>query len=169
MQWLHSLRYVINSPSPPAIAADSPVERMFDILAYMFSLLVIGSAISAIAGTLNDLRAMNEARARQRREVRLYLTSQNARYELVRRVMKFVDYKLEKMTSLNFEQSLISPTLYTELFVGQRGKFLSKLPIFSLTLEIFSDVFARVCTALQKQVYEKGEAQLHQPQNAFSS
>ena len=43
------------------------------------------------------------------------------------------------------------------LFVGQRGKFLSKLPIFALTLETFSDVFAHICTALQKHVYEKGE------------
>ncbi|CAE7740577.1 eag [Symbiodinium sp. CCMP2456] len=157
VQWLHSLRYVINSPSPPSIAPNSATERVFDISAYMFSLMVIGSAISAVAGTLNDLRALNEERARQRREVRMYLTSQNAGYELIGRVMKFVDYKLEKMTAFSFDESLISPTLYTELFVGQRGKFLSKLPIFSLTLEIFPDVFAHVCTTLQKHVFEKGE------------
>ncbi|CAE7870872.1 eag [Symbiodinium necroappetens] len=157
VQWLHSLRYVINSPSPPTISPNSATERVFDISAYMFSLMVIGSAISSVAGTLNDLRALNEERARQRREVRMYLTSQHAGYELIGRVMKFVDYKLEKMTAFSFDESLISPTLYTELFVGQRGKFLSKLPIFSLTLEIFPDVFAHVCTTLQKHVYEKGE------------
>ena len=36
----------------------------------------MGTTISTIAGSLHDLRAMNEARARQRREVRLYLTGQ---------------------------------------------------------------------------------------------
>ena len=104
MQYLHSLRYVMNAPSPPAIAPDSSHERLFDILAYWpascsqgrwvnsfqethgnlewtlprcclrFSILIMGTTISTIAGSLHDLRSMNEARSRQRREVRLYLT-----------------------------------------------------------------------------------------------
>ena len=126
LQYLHSLRYVMNSPSPPTIAPDNGQERLFDILTYWpadctrdhgtircpqnmassrvhfnagsggaslkrscpvsvttvltscirirFSILVMGTTISTIAGSLHDLRAMNEARARQRREVRLYLT-----------------------------------------------------------------------------------------------
>eukprot|EP00439_Symbiodinium_sp_Y106_P013765 s6919_g1.t5 len=59
--------------------------------------------------------------ARQRREIRIYLTNQNAQFDLVSRIMKFVDYKLEKMSPTNFDSSLISTTLQTELYVGQRS------------------------------------------------
>ena len=34
LQYLHSLRYVMNSPSPPTIAPDNGQERLFDILTY---------------------------------------------------------------------------------------------------------------------------------------
>ena len=58
--------------------------------------LRIGSAVSKISGTLVELRAMNESRSRQRREVRVYLSNQDASLELVSRIMRFVEYKLEK-------------------------------------------------------------------------
>ena len=97
-----------------------------------------------------------------------YLTSQNASFELVSRIMKFVDYKLQsldlkintyplnpfkgrrpslhrarclvvscgflfrKLSMVTFDPSLISSTLQTELFVGQRSRFLERLPIFKL-------------------------------------
>ena len=38
------------------------VERFFDILLSIFCLVVIGSAISKISGTMVELRSMNEAR-----------------------------------------------------------------------------------------------------------
>ena len=133
------------------------MERVFDILAYVFSLVVIGSSVSAIASTLNELKAMNEASARQRREIRIYLTSQSASFELVSRIMKFVDYKLKKMSFATFDPALISPTLQTELFVGQRSKYLKNLPVLSLCDELFPDVFARICAALTKHVFEQKE------------
>ena len=37
----------------------------------------IGSAVSKISGTLVELRAMNESRSRQRREIRVYLSNQD--------------------------------------------------------------------------------------------
>ena len=157
IEYLHALRYVINAPSPPTVAAASGAERLFDILAYIFSLVVIGSAVSAIASTLNELKAMNEASARQRREIRIYLTSQSASFELVSRIMKFVDYKLKKMSFATFDPALISTTLQTELFVGQRSRYLKKLPIFALCDELFSDVFASICAAMTKQIYEQKE------------
>ena len=36
LQYLHSLRYVMNSPSPPAIAPESGQERVFDVMLYWF-------------------------------------------------------------------------------------------------------------------------------------
>ena len=157
VQYLHSLRYVMNSPSPPDISPESGYERLFDIFSYVFTLAVIGSAVSAIAGTLQELKAMNEASARQKREIRIYLTGQNASFELVSRIMKFVDYKLQKMSMVTFDPTLISSTLQTELFVGQRSKFLERLPILNLASELYPDVFASVCAALSKNVYEQKE------------
>ncbi|CAK9078837.1 Potassium/sodium hyperpolarization-activated cyclic nucleotide-gated channel 2 [Durusdinium trenchii] len=157
-QYLHSVRFIINSPSPPLIAASSGTEYMIDIIIYVFCLVVLGSAISKISGTMAELRAMNEEHSRQRREIRVYLTNQKASFELVSRIMKFVDYKLEKMAMTNFDASLISTTLQTELYVGQRSRFLNPLPIFAMTAEAFPEVFAGACAALKKEIYETGEA-----------
>ena len=158
MQYLHSLRYVINVPSPPDLSPESFWERVFDIAVYVFVLVVIGASVSGILSTVNELQAMNEAAARQRREVRMYLTSQSASLELVSRIMKFVDYKLARTSLVTFDPSLISKTLQTELFVGQRSRFLERLPVFKLTSDLFPDVFAGICAALSKNVYEQKES-----------
>jgi len=158
VQYLHSFRFILNNPSPAPLAPGSDVERLVDIFMYIFCLVIIGTSISTISSTLAELRAMNEEHARQRREIRIYLTNQNAQFDLVSRIMKFVDYKLEKMSPTNFDSSLISSTLQTELYVGQRSGFLSPLPIFLLTEEAYHDVFAAACAVLKKDIYETGEA-----------
>lgn len=58
---------------------------------------------------------------------------QDASFELVSRIMKFVDYKLDKISPVTFDSSLISMTLQTELYVSQRGEYLELLPICNLT------------------------------------
>ena len=157
IQYLHAMRWIVNTPSPPDIDPASEIERIFDILVSIFYLLVMGSAISKISGTIAELRAMNEARDRRRREVRQYLSHQHVSFELVSRIMRFVDYRLEKFSATSLDTSLISPTLQLELYVGQRSSFILELPIFKLLQECYSDVFGSVCAALEKHVYEKGE------------
>ncbi|CAJ1352762.1 unnamed protein product, partial [Effrenium voratum] len=154
-QYLHSLRYVINAPSPPLVAPDNSRELVFDICTNVLCLIVLGSAVSKISQALADMRATNEEHDRQRREVRLYLTNQNAPFELVTRIMKFVDYRLDKMTLASFDGTLISNSLRAELFVNQRSDYLVQLPIFSLAQAVYPDVFADICALLQKQVFEK--------------
>jgi len=157
IQYLHAMRWIVNTPSPPDIDPGSATERIFDILVSIFYLLVMGSAISKISGTIAELRAMNEARDRRRREVRQYLSHQHVSFELVSRIMRFVDYRLEKFSASNLDTSLISPTLQLELYVGQRACFVLEMPIFKLLQECYHDVFGSVCAALEKHVYEKGE------------
>ena len=53
------------------------------------------------------------------------------------RIMRFVDYKLEKVSANNMDATLISPTLQLELYVNQRADFLSSMPIFSLAQECY--------------------------------
>ena len=87
LKYLHAFRYVMDAPSPPVIAPDSRAERVFDILTSIFCFVVIGGAISKISGTMVELRGMNEAKSKQRCEIRQYLQSQDASFELVSRVM----------------------------------------------------------------------------------
>jgi len=157
IQYFHAMRWIVNSPSPPDLAADSGVERGFDIVVSIFVIAVIGSAVSKISSTLSELRAMNEARNRRRREVRQYLSSQHVSFELVSRIMRFVDYRLEKLSSTQLDTSLISPTLQLELYVGQRSNYVLEMPIFKLLNECYHDVFGSVCAALMKNVYEREE------------
>ena len=158
VQYLHAMRWIVNTPSPPDLDAASEIERGVDILVSIFYLLVMGSAISKISGTIAELRAMNEARDRRRREVRQYLSHQHVSFELVSRIMRFVDYRLEKFSATSLDTSLISPTLQLELYVGQRSSYILELPIFKLMQECYPDVFGSVCAVLEKHVYEKGES-----------
>ncbi|CAK9096317.1 unnamed protein product [Durusdinium trenchii] len=157
IQYLHSFRYVMDAPSPPMIDVDSRDERFFDILITIFCFVVIGTGISKISGTMVELRSMNEAKTKQRCEIRQYLHSQDASLELVSRVMKFVDYKLDKMMPTTFDSTLISHTLQTELSVNQRSAYIEQVPIFSLTLSLYPDVFSSVCVVLKKVVCENQE------------
>lgn len=156
-QYLHAFRYVMDAPSPPVIMPNSAVERFIDIFLTISGLVVIGSAISKISGTMVELRSMNEHKSRQRYEIRQYLHSQDASFELVSRVMKFVEYKLEKMMPTTFDSTLISPTLQTELSVNQRARFVETVPIFALTQTLYPEVFSGVCVVLKKVVCENHE------------
>ena len=158
IQYLHALRWILNAPSPPEIHPASGVERAVDIFISVVTLVVIGSAISKISGTMAELRAMNEETSRRRREVRLYLASQAVSYELVTRIMRFVDYKLEKVSANNMDATLISPTLQLELYINQRADYLSQMPIFALAQECYPEVFGSLCAAFTKTFYEKGES-----------
>ena len=93
---------MIGAPSPPSVASDNATELACDITIYVACLMVLGTAVSKISNTLAELRAMNEEHDRQRREIRMYLTSQNAPFELVSRIMKFVDYRLDKSLGWGF-------------------------------------------------------------------
>ena len=84
-------------------------------------------------------------------------SKQEASFHLVTRVMNFVDYKLEKLSLINFDRSLISDTLQTELCVNQRSRYLEALPVCKVTKDLFPEAFAGICTVLKKTVCENGE------------
>lgn len=92
------------------------------------------------------------------RKLEKYRKVQEASFELVARVMNFVDYKLEKLSMINFDTSLISDTLQSELCVNQRSRYLEALPICKICKDLFADIFATLCTVLKKMVVEQGEA-----------
>ncbi|CAK9084005.1 Potassium voltage-gated channel protein eag (Ether-a-go-go protein) [Durusdinium trenchii] len=157
VQYLHAFRYVMLPVSPPRMDPENLIERGFDILYAGFWVVILGSSITRISFTMIELFAMNESKSKQRREIRRYLRTQEASFQLVSRVMNFVDYKLDKLSLINFDHSLISNTLQTELCVNQRSRYLEAVPIFKVTRDLFPDLFATVCTLLKKMVCETGE------------
>lgn len=72
-------------------------------------------------------------------------------YELVTRIMRFVDYKLEKVSANNMDATLISPTLQLELYINQRADYLSQMPIFALAQECYPDAWRR-CDQLSPEI-----------------
>ena len=157
LKYLHAFRFILNAPSPPLLAKDSVVERVFDILTNIFTFVVIGGTVSKLVGTVSELRSMNAAKSRQRIDLRLYLQSQDASFELISRVLKFADYKLDKMVPATFDPTLISHTLQTEISVNQRARFIKIVPIFDLTWQLWPEVFSSICVVLRKVVCEHHE------------
>ena len=70
VQYLHSLRYMMNSPSPPDLSPESGSERLF--WHFLICLYFGGDWICCFSHCwyFKELKAMNEASARQKREIR---------------------------------------------------------------------------------------------------
>jgi len=161
VQYLHALSWVVQPPSVPELGVlntDSLLERIVSIMMVVVTVLVIGSALSLLTGTLQEIRTINNQRSRKRRELRTYLHSQSAPTGLVMRIMSFADYKLDRHSPVSYDIDLISPLLVAELAVWQKGHLMRGHPLFSLTSEAFPKVFADICGALHKELYYEGES-----------
>lgn len=157
IQYMHALQWILTPPAPLVVAADSGLERAYCIFLQGCTVVVIGSSLSKITGTLTELRTINSEGSRRRREVRQYLHAQKVSMELTSRIMRFVDYKLDRQSSVALDPSLLSPSLRIELHVSQRGHMLKPHPLFDLLNEIHPEVFAAICGAVEKQVFGKME------------
>jgi len=157
IQYMHALQWILTPPAPLVVAADSGLERSYCIFLQGCTVVVIGSSLSKITGTLTELRTINSEGSRRRREVRQYLHAQKVSMELTSRIMRFVDYKLDRQSSVALDPSLLSPSLRIELHVSQRGHMLKPHPLFDLLNEIHPEVFAAICGAVEKQVFGKME------------
>eukprot|EP00438_Fugacium_kawagutii_P025533 Skav228460 [mRNA] locus=scaffold1058:298296:304001:- [translate_table: standard] len=146
VQYLHALSWVVQPPSVPELGVlntDSLLERIVSIMMVVVTVLVIGSALSLLTGTLQD---------------RCSLAATAVPPRLVMRIMSFADYKLERHSHVTFDNDLMSPLLVAELAVWQKGHLMRDHPLFSLTSEAFPKVFADICGALQKELYYEGES-----------
>eukprot|EP00930_Biecheleria_cincta_P034213 TRINITY_DN23661_c0_g1_i1.p1 TRINITY_DN23661_c0_g1~~TRINITY_DN23661_c0_g1_i1.p1 ORF type:complete len:1192 (-),score=165.37 TRINITY_DN23661_c0_g1_i1:274-3816(-) len=158
LQYLQSLVYIIAPPSPPPIDVDSPVENFVHVVIVLFVWSVVGSSVGRVTSIIAELRAINSERTMKRREVRAYLHSQRTPLELTSRIMRFVDHTLkQQQASVAVDLSLISPTLQSELHLNQRGNVFAKHPLFALIGTLFQQVYAEICGAFKKQVFDKGE------------
>ncbi|CAE6961543.1 KCNH5 [Symbiodinium natans] len=158
VQYIHALQWIIQPPSPAPLDPASGVERFMQLVNAVTTVLVIGTALSLLTGTLQEIRSINEEMNRKRRELRIYLHAQSAPTKLVMRVMSFADYKLARYSSVSYDPLLFSPKLQAELAVWQNRHLLEKHPLFELTSSVFPKVFAEICRVIQKNLYHEAEA-----------
>eukprot|EP00931_Biecheleriopsis_adriatica_P031469 TRINITY_DN18450_c0_g1_i2.p1 TRINITY_DN18450_c0_g1~~TRINITY_DN18450_c0_g1_i2.p1 ORF type:complete len:1235 (+),score=180.44 TRINITY_DN18450_c0_g1_i2:55-3705(+) len=161
-QYMHAVQWVLSPPTPAPIHPLNSEERVFNIFIMVFTISLIGVAIGKFTSSLSELRALTSEMTRKRREVRVYLQSQNISKALTLRVMKFVDFKLSLQEAQSaLDLSLISHNLQLEINVSQNDSSVRKHPLFSLTCELYPQIYAKICGALRKHVFEKSEIVFH--------
>ncbi|CAE7750406.1 unnamed protein product [Symbiodinium sp. CCMP2456] len=158
VQYIHAMQWIIQPPSPAPLDPASGLERFMLLVNTVVTVLVIGTALSLLTGTMQEIRSINEEMNRKRRELRIYLHAQSAPTQLVMRVMSFADYKLARYSSVSYDPWLFSPKLQAELSVWQNRHLLEQHPVFELTSTVFPKVFAEICRVIQKNLYHEAEA-----------
>ena len=125
---------------------------------FVITVLVIGSALSILTGTLNEIRQVNSERSKKRRELRIFLQNRTVSTELMMRVMSYADYRMTRHSPVAYDSSLISPMLEAELATSQFGSVLIAHPLFAFISSTYPAVFAEACRVLNKHFFCEGEA-----------
>eukprot|EP00439_Symbiodinium_sp_Y106_P038439 s1443_g4.t1 len=157
-QYIHAMQWILLPPAPAPLATDSAYERLATIMTVVVTVLVIGTSLSVLTGTLQEIRQVNNERSRKRRELRIFLQTKHAPTELVLKVMSYADYKMARHSPIAFDETLISQKLEAELATFQHGDYLREHPIFWLLDTLFPLVFNDLCSTLEKQLFCEGEA-----------
>jgi len=158
-QYLHSLHWVLGqfTPAPSKIDAGCATERAFNILVIIFSLLVMGSSVSKVTSTIQQLNAMNSEKHRKRQHLQQYLTSNSISVELSSRIMCFASHSLQNQGKVALDKTLISEALQKELTQFERGSGLCVHPMLKELSETFEHVFCDICAVTTNCVYGKSE------------
>ena len=125
---------------------------------FVMTVLVIGSALSILTGTLNEIRQVNSERSKKRRELRIFLQNRAVPTELMMRIMSYADYRMTRNSPVAYDSSLISPMLEAELATSQFGSVLTAHPLFEFMSSAYHAVFADCCRSLNKHFFCEGEA-----------
>lgn len=161
LQYAHSASWILLPPSPPTLEPDSRVERLASLMCFVTTVLVIGSALSILTGTLNEIRQVNNERSKKRRELRIFLQTRRVPTELLMRVMSYADYKIARHSPVSYDSSLISPMLEAELAIVNFGNILTEHPVFNMVRTLFPNIFADLCNSLEKRYFCEMEYVFH--------
>ncbi|CAE7225657.1 CNGA3 [Symbiodinium sp. KB8] len=157
-QYIHSLSWILLTPSPAPLEPDSNIEHTAVLVLFVTTVLVIGSALSILTGTLNEIRQVNSERSKKRRELRIFLQNRLVPTELLMRIMSYADYKMTRHSPIAYDTTLISPMLEAELATSQFGSVLTSHPLLGFISSMYPSVFAECCRALHKLFFCEGEA-----------
>jgi len=156
-QYVHAVAWILLMPNPPVLEPDSTMEHYACVLLFITVVLVIGSALSIVTGTLNEIRQVSSENSRRRRQLRIYLQTKGVPTGMTMRVMSYADYKLGWHSQLNFDNSLVSPRLEKELAFLQLGGQLQQHPVFDLAAQVFPEVFKEICRDLERMFFCEAE------------
>ncbi|CAE7667573.1 CNGA3 [Symbiodinium sp. CCMP2456] len=157
-QYIHSLSWILLTPSPAPLEPDSNIEHTAVLVLFVTTVLVIGSALSILTGTLNEIRQVNSERSKKRRELRIFLQNRLVPTELLMRIMSYADYKMTRHSPIAYDTTLISPMLEAELATSQFGSVLTSHPLLGFISSMYPSVFAECCRSLHKLFFCEGEA-----------
>jgi len=157
LQYVHAATWILLPPAPPLIEADSRYERLGALMFFIITVLVIGSALSILTGTLNQIHQVNSERSKKRRELRIFLQTRKIPTELTMRIMSYADYKSARHSPVSYDSNMISPMLEAELATVMFGSILNEHPMFWCTSITFPGVFADMCRALEKKYFCESE------------
>ncbi|CAE8652401.1 unnamed protein product [Polarella glacialis] len=158
-QYLVSLHWVLGqfTPASQSIQPENYIERLFNIFVIFFSLFVMGSCISKMSASIQEILRVNSEKEKRKRSVNLYLGTNKVNVELSMRILRFVDYALKKQSAAFLDRSLVSETLVKELNMSQRGHFLLDHCLFLTIKAGYPDFFCDLCGVLDLQVFEQDE------------
>lgn len=155
--YLESLHFVMvqlgigDSWTNPVSAA----EKGYTLLVMMLAFGVIGTSLSIITSTVQEINQLTSETTRRRLMVRQYLISHNTPSELFIRMMHYVDFML-KHSATTLDESLLSPALLTEFNVNLRGKYMIS-PWMDLVRQGLPSIFSKVCCAMKLEMHGKDE------------
>eukprot|EP00434_Breviolum_minutum_P015551 symbB.v1.2.013694.t1/scaffold974.1/size359025/1 len=157
LQYAHAATWILLPPAPPLVEPESRWERFAALMCFVTTVLVIGSALSILTGTLNEIRQVNNERSKKRRELRIFLQTRKIPTELTMRIMSYADYKMTRHSPVSYDSDLISPMLEAELSTVMFGSILTDHPFFLCTSTIFPSVFAELCRTVEKKYFCEAE------------
>jgi hypothetical protein len=144
-QYAYAFHWVLGqfTPAPSRTVPGNFLERLFNIFTIIFSLLVMGNAVSRVTQTMQQLNAMNAENSKKRLHIRQYMSANSIPLELSSRIMRFVDFALSNQRKANLDTTLLSDALQKELTMVQRSGHLISHPLLEQLSESFRGVFLR--------------------------
>eukprot|EP00930_Biecheleria_cincta_P068060 TRINITY_DN5513_c0_g4_i1.p1 TRINITY_DN5513_c0_g4~~TRINITY_DN5513_c0_g4_i1.p1 ORF type:complete len:1186 (+),score=204.94 TRINITY_DN5513_c0_g4_i1:40-3597(+) len=158
-QYLVSFHWVLGqfTPAPMNIQPQNGIERAYTVFVILFALVVVGSSISRISATLQQVMKLSAEAESKRRAMRQYLKINRIDMELAARVLLFVNHKLGKQKEVLIDRTLLSEKLVKELNMARRGPLLQRNPFFKLFWSAFPEVFVELCCVIKSQIHEQGD------------
>lgn len=158
-QYLASCHWILGqfTPAPSSIHAMNTSERGYNLFVIFFSLLVVGSCISRVSATIQQVIKLNSEVSDRKRSVAMYLKMNRISMHLCIRVMRFVDHSLGRHKAAPLDTTLLSSNLINELHMDRRGPILRKHQMYGFMEMISPKAFTRLCGLLQLNVFEDNE------------
>eukprot|EP00930_Biecheleria_cincta_P080635 TRINITY_DN6900_c0_g2_i1.p1 TRINITY_DN6900_c0_g2~~TRINITY_DN6900_c0_g2_i1.p1 ORF type:complete len:1183 (-),score=170.19 TRINITY_DN6900_c0_g2_i1:356-3904(-) len=158
-QYLVCVHWVLGqfTPAPVHVHPTNTLERGYTVMVILFGLLVMGTCISRISQSIQQVIRMNDEANSKRQNIKQYLHDNKVNLELSMRVMRFAEQYLTRATTVQLEKSVLSHALIKELLVDRNGPLIKKHPLFCYMSEEFEDSFTLTCNSLSSTMLEVGQ------------